>query len=122
MYSRTGKPSLQDKLHVQTLYISLTDSFTDADFFSGTIFLQRQAGICYGRRLFRTDAQRFGIGHEALRIEDEIWLLAGAQVPFILRRRPDGKFTLIGEAYVDGMMYGELWPAMKKDLVDVILE
>ena len=48
--------------------------------------------------------------------DDEIYLLAGGRVPFILREEKQNsmdepqKFRLIGGANIDGMMLGELWP------------
>lgn len=48
-----------------------------------------------------------GIAHEAVLPSDEFWLIDGAVVPFILRRLNTGHYTLVGEAYIKGMMYGE---------------
>ena len=76
----------------------------------------------YDRRQFRTEQHRFGTSHKSLRVGDEIWLLAGAKVPFVLRRLPNDDLSLIGEAYVDGMMSGELWPESETELVDIVLE
>lgn len=73
------------------------------------------------RRLFLTKARRFGISHNTLKIGDVVWLLAGAKTPFVLRPRQDGTYELIGEAYVDGMMFGELWPEDEDVLVDITL-
>jgi hypothetical protein len=39
---------------------------------------------------------------------DEIWLLQGGLVPHVLRRRPDGRYTFMGDAYVHGLMHGEI--------------
>lgn len=47
------------------------------------------------------------LGSEYVRRDDVIALLKGAQIPFILRRRCNGLYQLIGEAYVDGIMDGE---------------
>lgn len=38
---------------------------------------------------------------------DEIWVLAGGKVPYILRPMGNNNYEFIGEAYLDGIMYGE---------------
>ena len=61
------------------------------------------------RRIFRTKTCLLGIGPKSIRIGDEVWILAGANVPFVLRRL-DGdqnRYTLVGEAYVHGIMHGD---------------
>ena len=34
-------------------------------------------------------------------------MLAGARIPFVLRKAHNGEYDLIGEAYVHGFMQGE---------------
>ncbi|KAK4890711.1 hypothetical protein LTR27_010638 [Elasticomyces elasticus] len=64
-----------------------------------------------------------GYGPLSLDRDDEIWILAGARVPFISRPRPtSGHFELIGEAYVHGIMYGEAIGANEAGFVDVMLD
>lgn len=48
---------------------------------------------------------------ETARLGDTVALLAGAPFPFILRKRPDGYFSVVGDAYIQGIMHGEAWPA-----------
>ena len=89
---------------------------------SDRIYLKLQS-ICGSRRLFRVGAEKFGLGHRSLEIGDEVWLLAGSKLPFVLRKlTDDSKYIFIGEAYVDGMMFGDLWPARENDLVRLVLE
>ena len=84
-------------------------------------FSSRLWSNCNFRKVFRTRNRRIGLGHGMLSKGDQVWLLAGSKVPFILRKHPDGRTTLIGEAYVDGMMYGELWSTDESELVGVTL-
>lgn len=43
-----------------------------------------------------------------LRAGDQIWIIRDAQAPIVLKPTPDSAtFTLVGEAYVDGAMFGE---------------
>ena len=78
--------------------------------------------VCRGRALFLTEGGRVGIGHETLQPGDQVWLLAGAKVPFLLRQSHHDHMKLVGETYVDGMMFGELWPADGGTLDNVVLE
>ncbi|TGO16829.1 hypothetical protein BTUL_0023g00020 [Botrytis tulipae] len=59
------------------------------------------------RTLFRTRKGYLGIGAQSLRPSDEVWVLAGALVPFILRRGEDEFYELVGEVYLHGVMHGE---------------
>jgi hypothetical protein len=43
-----------------------------------------------------------------LQPNDELWLLKHAAAPFILRAYGESQYQLVGEAYVHGIMYGEL--------------
>jgi len=71
-----------------------------------------------GRRLFRTNGNRLGIGSHAIREGDEVWVLAGAAVPMVLRRNSKrDERNLVGEAYIHGIMYGE---AVKNGIVSKI--
>ncbi len=58
------------------------------------------------RRLFRTRYGTFGLGPEVSRTGDEVWILAGGETPYILRRMDSGNYQLVGEAYVHGIMFG----------------
>jgi hypothetical protein len=60
------------------------------------------------RRLFRTKKGFLGISAQSLETKDLVWVLAGAAVPVVLRRRPRaGNWEFVGEAYVHGIMDGE---------------
>lgn len=68
------------------------------------------------RRLFRTrDMNLLGTGPRSVERGDEVWILAGGEVPYILRRTdPSSKTTngesrhrLVGETYVHGIMHGD---------------
>lgn len=60
-----------------------------------------------GRRLFRTKTGLFGISNQALQKGDSVWILAGAETPFVLKSRNENEWVVIGEAYVHGIMEGE---------------
>jgi hypothetical protein len=75
---------------------------------SSNPFQLRAAQWVAGRRLFTTPQKWLGLGPESLKQDDEVWLLKYADVPFILRPHGESQYTLIGEAYVHGIMHGEL--------------
>ncbi|KAI0976770.1 heterokaryon incompatibility protein-domain-containing protein [Xylaria arbuscula] len=49
----------------------------------------------------------FGLGPKQTRIGDSLYIIIGANVPFILRRTDCGNFRMVGEAYVHSIMDGE---------------
>lgn len=59
------------------------------------------------RALYRTEGGYLGLGPRSVEYGDEVWLLQGAGVPFILRK--DGEQSeLIGETYLHGFMDGKM--------------
>ncbi|KAK4888651.1 hypothetical protein LTR27_012495 [Elasticomyces elasticus] len=60
-----------------------------------------------GRRLFATSKGSAGIVALSVSEDDEVWIMPGSPTPFVLRKRDDGTYELVGEAYVDGIMNGE---------------
>jgi hypothetical protein len=63
-----------------------------------------------GRHIYDTGSGRLGYGHATLLTGDEICLLAGATVPYILRPLENGHFQLIDETFINGCMFGKMWP------------
>ncbi|KAH8588895.1 hypothetical protein B0O99DRAFT_638208 [Bisporella sp. PMI_857] len=60
------------------------------------------------RRMIRTKQRRYiGLASGDIRQGDEVWLLEGSKVPLIIRKRIEGHGSLIGDAYIHGIMYGE---------------
>ncbi|KAI1179053.1 heterokaryon incompatibility protein-domain-containing protein [Nemania sp. FL0916] len=59
------------------------------------------------RSLFRTKTGQVGRGAFSNSPGDEVWLLAGGNVPFTLRKVSDRRYRLVGECYVHGIMHGE---------------
>ena len=47
---------------------------------------------------------------EAAEPGDFVTLFEGSPYPVILRRRQDGYYSVIGDAYIQGIMHGEAWP------------
>jgi hypothetical protein len=60
------------------------------------------------RRLLRTGKGYLGMGPAIAEEGDYIVLVQGARIPLVVRSR-EGMWELVGDAYVHGMMGGELW-------------
>lgn len=60
---------------------------------------------CRGRRLVVTSRGFVGLCPRNTQEGDRICVLRGAKAPFVLRKNQD-HFTMVGECYVDGIMYG----------------
>jgi hypothetical protein len=56
------------------------------------------------------------------RLDDHVVLVGGVTTPLILRRKSEGTdatWEFIGDAYVHGIMKGELWDKRKGDRKDM---
>ena len=69
-------------------------------------FLSEMTRTCNNRRFALTHGKYMCLVPDEAEIDDVITLLDGCQVPFLLRQSR-GKFRLIGDCYVHGIMYGE---------------
>ncbi|KAF5605706.1 heterokaryon incompatibility (het-6OR allele) [Fusarium pseudocircinatum] len=73
-------------------------------------FEKHMRNATQGRKLFMTESGLLGLGPKTLgqsSSKDEVWILMGARVPFILHHIEGSKYRVVGEAYVHGVMYGE---------------
>jgi hypothetical protein len=62
---------------------------------------------CRQRRLLVSASGHLGLGPGGAAPGDEIWVLAGAATPFILRPFGGGHKMLVGPCYIDDIMEGE---------------
>jgi hypothetical protein len=62
---------------------------------------------CYNRRFFRSEEGRFGWAPGEAKVGDEVCILYGGDVPFVLRGNGEGGHEVIGDAYLHGFMDGE---------------
>lgn len=58
-------------------------------------------------RFLTTCKGYIGWAHPRAEKGDKIYLLQGCSVPAILRKKPDGGYVIVGDAYVQGIMNGE---------------
>jgi hypothetical protein len=59
---------------------------------------------------FITRTGYMGFAPPLIASDDLIVLFSGLEYPMIVRRAVDDAYRLIGPAWIDGMMEGELWP------------
>ncbi|KAL2366080.1 hypothetical protein RJZ56_000920 [Blastomyces dermatitidis] len=71
--------------------------------------------ICFHRRFYVTERGYLGIGPQVMRPGDEVCVLFGGRVPFILRRIPD-HHLLIGDTYIHehAVMWGKVTEGIKR--------
>jgi hypothetical protein len=99
-------PASEEKKKLDRDFDDITESF-------------RVAYSC--RRLFRTKKNYLGIAAESVEKGDAVWVLAGAAVPLVLRPAKLGRWKLVGEAYVHGIMNGEVAKSMGNELQKIEL-
>jgi hypothetical protein len=88
--------------------------------------------VCLWHRcLFRSDAGWIGLASEQISPGDEVHVLLGSSIPFILRRvdkscNVDNKsgtvpmYSVVGDAYVHNIMFGEAFTDEREKDVEVI--
>lgn len=59
------------------------------------------------QRLFATSNTYLGICHRSCLEGDEIWVMMGSSLPYVLRKLEGGVYMFKGEAYVHGIVDGE---------------
>lgn len=79
------------------------------------------AGFASFRRIAITEAGRKCLVHFKAEAGDAIAIVHGCPVPLILRARPDDKYALVGEAYVEGIMNGEVVDWAEQEADELIL-
>ncbi|KZL67601.1 heterokaryon incompatibility protein [Colletotrichum tofieldiae] len=74
------------------------------------------------RRPFVCANGLIGLGPVGMSLGDSVWTVPGADVPLVFRSGPTGSFLVVGEAYVHGIMDGELrhlLPTIEFEKVDL---
>jgi hypothetical protein len=77
-------------------------------------------GATRARRMARSGVGCLCLLPAAARAGDEIWLARGGRVPLVLRPKEGGRWELVGEAYVHGIMYGAGF--REEDCIDICIE
>ncbi|KAK4539277.1 hypothetical protein LTR36_000831 [Oleoguttula mirabilis] len=74
-----------------------------------TEYASEMESACYGRAMFVTDDGTLGLAPPDARRGDALVFLAGGFCPFVLRRRQDDAWTLVGDCYLYGLDPFVLW-------------
>ncbi|KAH8649734.1 heterokaryon incompatibility protein-domain-containing protein [Tricladium varicosporioides] len=78
------------------------------DFEIASKYWRPMVSRCSGRRLFVTGKGFLGLGPRDVKSGDVLVVFLGVDVPFVLRRQGDECYEVVGEAYVHGIMDGEM--------------
>lgn len=70
-------------------------------------FIEGARHSCSGRPYVSTKKRRLGLAPPGVQEGDVICIFYGANVPYVVRFGRSGVGKLIGDAYVNGIMYGE---------------
>jgi hypothetical protein len=79
------------------------------------------SAVTSGRSLAWTSRGYMAMIPENARCGDRLALFSGGRMPYVIRSQQAGNWTFVGEAYVHGAMYGELWPEDEFGVDDIVL-
>jgi len=87
---------------------SISEDLNDEDGYTGnsTNFAIAASRVCDDRRLFLFNKDYIGLGPNVMQPGDQLCILFGGQQLYILRPRGDSH-QLVGECFVQGLMWGE---------------
>ncbi len=92
------------------------------DFSDESIFLDTWFWAAFQRNFCSTKEGRMGLVPGAALKGDLIAIILGADVPFVLRTTSMGRYVLIGECYIHGIMKGEAIRGREAQLGDITLQ
>jgi hypothetical protein len=73
----------------------------------------------HNRRFTITESGRFGLVTRFAELNDVCCICPGMKVPLILRPREDGRYGLVGDSYIHGVMAGEIMEQLEKGEVQL---
>lgn len=72
--------------------------------------MQRHVNLFANYAFLTLDTGIWARAHLNYQVGDGLWLLAGSNVPVVLRGQGgDAQFRVVGPAFVEGAMYGRMW-------------
>jgi hypothetical protein len=92
----------------------LSDEQRNKHIARANLFNNKVLESCHLRRLFVTANGYLGLAPEEAMVGDAVVVLYGARTPQILRKQED-HYVMIGECYVQGVMFGEALPGGHPD-------
>ncbi|KAH8655076.1 heterokaryon incompatibility protein-domain-containing protein [Tricladium varicosporioides] len=73
----------------------------------------------FGRTLFKTERGHVGLSSPHTKAGDAIALFQGGKMPFVIREAEEGKWQIIGDAYIHGIMNGKEFDSSKCDMLQI---
>lgn len=121
--SATGGYEGSQNASVAEDWLRIAQAETPAEDLPGGVIhgLKQISRACIGRRFCITSKGRLCLAPAKVQNEDVVCLVQGAKVPFVIRpvAGTTNRFTLVGEAYLDGVMYGELFRRIRTDFLKI---
>lgn len=80
-------------------------------------------GLLFCQQLFSMQSEHLGMGPISANADDEVWIISGCTYPMVLRRATasQGPYTVLGRAYVHGIMDGEVKPTNANSVKAIVL-
>jgi hypothetical protein len=107
----TNSPHLPDWAEIQQLAAVMGSDEgspeVDAVVNDMKTYLESLTWMSLLRRFFVTRKNRLCLGSHTVREGDRVFILSGFNYPVLLRPANDGRYTVIGDIYVRGIMFGE---------------
>ncbi|KAF2803303.1 uncharacterized protein BDZ99DRAFT_170585 [Mytilinidion resinicola] len=81
---------------------------------------QRMLEMQCSSRFFVTEKGYLGLGPPDAAPGQEVVILLGFHMPFVMSKNEDGSYELVGEAYVHGIMDGEAVPGAEVEELRIV--
>lgn len=76
--------------------------------------------LAFHRVMFRTERGYLGISTKNIKEGDSIALFQGGKTPFVIRETAeDGKWHIIGDSYIHGIMNGEAFDSSRCEMMSI---
>jgi hypothetical protein len=84
----------------------------DTPAYQRQVYLRQALEVAAGKKVFLTLDSDIGLGYRTMAEGDLVCILHGSKMPCVLRpsSRVKGHFTLVGQCYLDGWMFGNTNP------------
>lgn len=105
--------------------LGYADTYEDSMKSDRDVFLIRLRAALYNRRFFISEDGEMGMAPFSAGEGDPIVVALGSDVPLLLRAREGGGWKYVGDAYVDGYMYGKAIRQLdegKRDLQSFVID
>lgn len=76
--------------------------------------------LAFNRILFGTNSGCVGMSSRNTKEGDAIALFQGCKMPIVIREAPGGKWTIVGDAYIHGIMNGEKFDISRCSMLHIV--